>query len=119
MLKPPSLAFGGANTFAVGTTPVASTLVDLNGDGRLDLVVANSASNSISVLLNTTPVGSSTLTFAAQQTFAVGKGPFSVAVGDFNGDGKPDLAIANQGSDTVSVLVNTTATGCDPADATT
>jgi len=34
-----------------------------------------------------------------------------VAIGDFNGDGKPDLAVANQGSTSVSVLLNTTAAG--------
>ena len=37
--------------------------------------------------------------------YATGSGPDSVAVGDFNLDGKPDLAVANQGSNTVSVLL--------------
>jgi hypothetical protein len=107
----PTISFGGANPFAVGATPVASTLADLNGDGRLDLVVVNSAGNSISVLLNTTPVGASTPAFAAQQTFAVGNGPFSVVVGDFNGDGRPDLAVADFNSNSVSVLLNRTPNG--------
>jgi len=44
--------------------------------------------------------------FAPQTTFAVGRYPDSVAVGDFNGDGKPDLAVANTGDDSVSVLLN-------------
>ncbi|OLB54609.1 MAG: hypothetical protein AUI03_09420 [Nitrospirae bacterium 13_2_20CM_2_62_8] len=39
---------------------------------------------------------------------ATGDGPFSVAIGDLNGDGKRDLAVANVNADTVSVLINTT-----------
>ena len=44
--------------------------------------------------------------FGPAVSYAVGSGPGSVAVGDFNGDGKPDLAVANAGDDTVSVLLN-------------
>jgi hypothetical protein len=45
----------------------------------------------------------------AQTTFPVGTAPWSVAPGDFNGDGKPDIAVANAtyGSGTVGVLLNT------------
>ncbi|MGA9998210.1 MAG: FG-GAP-like repeat-containing protein [Pyrinomonadaceae bacterium] len=44
--------------------------------------------------------------FAPKVDYAVGSLPYSVAVGDFNDDGKPDIAIANRGSNTVSVLLN-------------
>jgi hypothetical protein len=47
--------------------------------------------------------------FAPQQTFATGKEPYSVALEDINGDGRPDLLVANLSSNTVSVLLNTTA----------
>ena len=43
--------------------------------------------------------------FAAQATYPVGSSPYSVAVGDFNGDGKPDLAVA-ENNGTVDVLLN-------------
>jgi hypothetical protein len=46
-----------------------------------------------------------TPSFAAKQDFATGANPFSVTVGDLNGDGKLDLAVANDGSNTVSVLL--------------
>ncbi|HLJ92706.1 MAG TPA: VCBS repeat-containing protein [Gemmataceae bacterium] len=60
------------------------------GDGILDLVVANPGSNTVSVLL-----GNGDGTFQASRSFAAGLGPNSVAVGDFNGDGHIDLAVAN------------------------
>ena len=50
-----------------------------------------------------TPVPAQTVTFDEQ--YRVGNFPVSVAVGDFNGDGTPDLAAANQLSNTVSVLL--------------
>src|SRR5262249_56199589 len=65
----------------------------------------------VSVLLNTTAPGASTPNFADQQTFAAGDRPFSVAAGDLNGDGLPDLAVANANANTLSVLLNTTAPG--------
>ena len=63
---------------------------DVNGDGKPDLVVANDGSNTVSVLL-----GNGNGTFQAQQTFATGTEPNSVAVGDLTGDGKPDIVVAN------------------------
>src|SRR5260370_268992 len=63
---------------------------DFNGDGRLDLVVANFGSANVSVLL-----GNGDGTFQAASNFPAGSNPRSVAVGDFHGDGLPDLAVAN------------------------
>ena len=108
-------SFAIATNFAVGTQPFSVAIGDLNGDGKPDLAVADFDSNAVSVLLNTTAAGSTTPSFAAQKTFAVGEGPRSVAIGDLNGDGKPDLAVANDDSNTVSVLLNTTAAGSTTA----
>ena len=72
-----------------------------------DLAVANPNSATVFVLLNTTAPGAARSNFAAKVDFATGTSPRSVTVGDLNGDGKPDLAVANFNSNTVSVLLNT------------
>src|SRR5262249_13361383 len=71
-----------------------------NGDGLLDLAVANTGSNSASIL-----IGNGNGTFQGAQHFAVGANPRSIILGDFNGDGFPDLATANEGSNNVSILI--------------
>ena len=63
----------------------------LDGDGALDLVVANQLSNTVSVRLGDGAGG-----FGAAPNFAAGLGPSSVAVGDVDGDGALDLAVASQ-----------------------
>src|SRR5262249_56821286 len=75
-------SFAPAQAFATGSFPLSVAVGDVNGDGKPDLVVANFNSNTVSVLLNTTPTGATTPSFAPQRTFATGTGPYSVAVGD-------------------------------------
>lgn len=55
-----------------------------------------------------------TVSFNPAGTFGVGSAPYSVAVGDFNGDGKPDIVSANAFSNNVSLLLNTTVTNQPP-----
>ena len=98
-------SFQAAQDFAAGDTPVFVAVGDFNGDGVEDLAVANLdvSSNNVSVLLG---IGDGS--FQTAQDFGAGRAPDSVVVGDFNGDGKPDLAVANQSSNNVSVLINNT-----------
>ena len=68
------------------------------------------------MLFSKTTPGATTPAFAGHVDFAAGAFPTSVAVGDVNDDGLPDLVVANSGSSTVSVLQNATppAFGLDP-----
>jgi hypothetical protein len=88
--------------FPVGAAPASVSIGDLNGDGNFDLAVANRNNNNVSVLL-----GDGTGSFAPQANspFAVGIAPESVAIGNLDGDGNLDLAVANFGSNNVSVLL--------------
>lgn len=104
-------SFALQQTFATGTYPHAVVAADINGDGKLDMIVPNGGDNTISVLLNATPPGASVLSFVAQQTFSIGMQPFSVASTDVNGDGKADIVVANVDDNTISVLLNFTAPG--------
>jgi hypothetical protein len=87
----------------VGSFPSSVAVGDFNGDGALDLAVANGYSRNVSVLL-----GNEDGTFQAARNFGAGLNPHSVAVGDFNGDGALDLGVANAGSNDVWVLINNT-----------
>jgi hypothetical protein len=102
-----SPSFTAASAFGAGSAPTALVAGDLNGDGKPDLAVANS--EGVAVLLNTTAAGAVTPSFTVASTFGAGAGPRAVATADFNGDGKPDLAVV--GSNGVSILLNTTPAG--------
>ncbi|MEH2075073.1 MAG: FG-GAP-like repeat-containing protein, partial [Nostoc sp.] len=93
--------FGTPTNFAVGTSPRSVAVADFDGDGKLDLVVANSDDNNISLLLNDGSGG-----FGTPTNFAVGTSPRSVAVADFDGDGKLDLVVANSDDNNISLLLN-------------
>src|SRR5262247_2684941 len=94
--------FEAVMDFRVGNNPLSVAVGDFNGDGTLDLAVANSASDDVSILL-----GTGTGSFGAATNFGVGTLPESVAVGDFNRDGKLDLAVANAVANSVAVLLGT------------
>jgi hypothetical protein len=107
--------FANAVNFRTGTNPYTVAIGDLDDDGRLDLVTANSYSSTISILRNTSS-GGGNVSFAAKVDSATSAYAFSVAIGDLDGDGRSDLAVANYGlypnyGNTVSVLRNTSSGG--------
>jgi hypothetical protein len=104
-------SFAAEQVFPVGAHPAALTAADIDGDGRLDVIVANRDDDTLSVLLNRTAPGASVPAFAAQSTFGAGAFPLAVTVADINGDGRADVAVADHEASAVSILLNTTATG--------
>jgi hypothetical protein len=87
-----------------GTGPRSIATGDFNGDGKLDLVVPNTISGTVSILL-----GNGDGTFKAGPSYTVGQGSFyqffDVAVADFNGDGKLDFVVANFNGNNVTVFL--------------
>ncbi len=97
----PDGSFTVGNSYTVGSNPYFTASARLRGvNAPLDLVTANEGTNTISVLL-----GNGDGTFQTPVNYTVGSNPIALAIGDLNGDGKPDLAVANYGSSTVSVLL--------------
>lgn len=96
---PVEIAIAGANT-------PPFDVADVNGDGKLDLLLGEETVTT-SVLLNTTVHGSATPTFAARAALL----PLWVKVADLNGDGKPDFVAHDAVRQTTVVFLNTTQPG--------
>src|SRR5690349_7591428 len=106
----PAPSFAAPHTFGVGSegSPFSLAIGDLNGDGNLDVIVANygctlcspPVNGSVSVL-----VGKGDGTFQSTTNYDTGPNPQSVTLGDFNGDGKPDVVVTNFGSTNIAVLL--------------
>lgn len=100
--------FQAAVPFAVGAGAMPRGVMtgDINGDGKLDVVTVDQIVGAGMVSFF---VGNGDGTFQAPTTANIGSQPVYGAIGDFDGDKKPDIAAANVTSNNVSVLINTTA----------
>ena len=95
-------AFPTSATFGTGSEPYSLAVADVNGDGNLDLVAGNSGASSVTVLLGN---GAGSFSQPTGSPFSAGTNPASVVIGDFDGDGKPDLALPDKGSTNVAILL--------------
>lgn len=98
--------------YPTGPLPDTVATADFNGDGILDLVATTGTygtNNTVSVLL-----GNGDGTFQPYVSYTAGTGTSFVALGDFNGDGKIDMAVANEVSNTVSILLGNGRGGFQP-----
>ena len=87
--------------YFAGDDPRYVTVGDLNGDGDLDLALANWISDDISILLN-----NGYGTFQDAESYDAGNGPVTVILGDLDADGDLDAGVASEHSDAVSILIN-------------
>ena len=94
------LAFQKGQKVIVGNNPVSLVAADLNGDRQIDLAVANSGSNDVSVIL-----AKSNGDLTSATSYPAGDGPRSIAAADFNSDSAVDLAVANSISNDVLILL--------------
>jgi hypothetical protein len=102
-----SSSFAPTVNFGTGGWANNLTLGDLNGDGKLDIVVASQLPSLFSVFQNTSAPGSFTTgSLAARVDLTSGYNPDGPAIGDLNGDGKPDLVLPNTYSSNIFIFAN-------------
>src|SRR5262245_23663594 len=99
-------------SFPAGNLSMWAAIGDFNGDCKQDLAVANAGDNKVSILLGDGSGGFEPPTFFDEAPAGSSSFFVHVAIGDLNGDGSPDLVLANQSTVTlpftISVLLNTT-----------
>src|SRR5437879_4591595 len=96
--------FQRAVSYKAGPDSQSVTVGDFNGDGKADLAVTSFIIGDFKISAVSMLLGNGDGTFQSAVNYGPTDMPVSAAVGDFNGDGKPDLAVANNNSGNVSVL---------------
>lgn len=101
------VSFAAGVNFSTGQSARADAVGDIDGDGKLDVIVSNLNDNTVSVFRNIT-IGT-TISFAARVDFPTAIQPAAICVTDIDKDGKPDLVVNTVNSNGyISVLRNTT-----------
>jgi gliding motility-associated-like protein len=102
-----NISFAAKADFIVGNGPYGVAISDLDADGKPDLAVTNYDDNTVSILKSTGSLGN--ISFDPKVDYVTGNGPTGIKISDIDGDGKPELVIADWLFDDVSILRNTSA----------
>lgn len=113
LLRSPSGSFEAAVNYPAGGKGTSLTLADINRDGVLDAAIASDAGGALPRQRVKVLYGKRDGTFRAPAPIGplTGTNLSSVASGDFNGDGRPDLAVTNVPGNLVRTFINQPATG--------
>jgi hypothetical protein len=102
-------SFDDPKIYDTGSRPNEVAIGDLDGDGKLDMIVCNINDNTVLVFRNNTAGDS--ISFDPGIEYTTGNLPFDAAIGDLDGDGKPEFIIGTIGDTTVQVFHNTSTVG--------
>jgi hypothetical protein len=90
------------HTYSLGSVQPSSVIAaDLNGDGKLDLVITNHNTNTVGIM-----TGNGDGTFQPMVTYKVGNGPEYAVIATFNNDCWPDIAVADDSGSALTILFN-------------
>jgi hypothetical protein len=101
---PGTFSLAPKTDYPAGLSPYGIAIADINADGKPDIVVANSQTNTISVFKNKSTPGN--LSFENKLDIIAGATPYHLSVGDIDGDALPDVVVTNPGTNTITVLRN-------------
>jgi hypothetical protein len=102
-------SFAAKVDFTAATSTHTVRIADIDGDGKRDIITTNGNSNTVSVFRNTSTAGS--ISFATRVDLSSFNFPTGIVIDDFDGDGKLDMAVANNNVSTISVRKNTSSPG--------
>jgi FG-GAP-like repeat/IPT/TIG domain/Secretion system C-terminal sorting domain/FG-GAP repeat len=102
-------SFTAKNNFTISSNPYSVSTGDLDGDGKPDMVVANTGANTISIFLNSSTPGS--VSFAPKIDLVTGKSPHRICIADISGDGIPEILVTNYDDGSVSIFRNNSTPG--------